>query len=235
MGQLLYAQEDVLSTPLEPGYDHKPFYFGVSVGEIIPLSPNILTSPPTIFSKTVEKSLTNGLNGIGYGTGFSVSGILMNNITSHILLSLEGTYSKWTSNNTQSYEDNKIVSSVNSMTIIQFSLGLRYFYHSNFYFNPEVTANIIPISVKENDTRGVIDFSKTYYRIGAGIGVGTYFRLIKNLDVDVNLKAQAINLLLRKEDDLNTPESEALIKSFGNTKEEIINLITLKFGLIYSL
>lgn len=223
------------STPLSPENNQKSFFLGLNVAENIPLNPNYFINPPTYYTEKTQQSLDNGLNGLGFGTSLSLGACIGYYLNTDISFLIHVDYSKWKSINTLFYSNSKTINSENTLELFQIACSMRYYYNWNFYISPEISFNLLPVHVKENDIRGSIEFSKNYFRIGAGLSTGTLFPITNNLFIDLSVKAQLLNLLLQSTDKQNTPESEALIKSVNSTTEDLINLLTFKVACIYYL
>jgi hypothetical protein len=144
------------------------------------------------------------------------------------------TITSWKSTNLLKASDSLFFTSENKLSMIQFSIGTRYFYSNDFYIAPELNFSLLDVAVMEDSYRGNIDFKKAYMRLGAGFSLGTIISISNNFEMDVNFKANFPNLYLSKEDDPATYDSEALVKSLYGTKEQLINSISLNIGIFYS-
>ena len=91
------------------------------------------------------------------------------------------------------------------------------------------------MNVTENSSRGNLDFSKSYTRIGVGLLLGYEIPLSNKFTVDIFAKGQFPNLLLGKESSDPNSESESLINSKNETAEAKLFLISFNIGILFSL
>ena len=235
----LFGQQE--ANPLNPGKSTHTAEIGLSGGSSFLLSPSILTNIPTKALSTTQKSLSNGLNGLGYNATFNLGILAKFPITGNFLLGGAVNYSSWSSKSKCSCKDNFTYNSENTLTNIQVSVNAYYYFASvskiDFYVEPEINFNMLNAKAVESASkRGTLDFSKMYPRIGAGIGLGSEIPLIEKLGIDFNVKYQMLNLLLGKENkEINyTTESESVVNEENNSKEAIISVFSINIGLIYS-
>jgi hypothetical protein len=234
----LFAQQE--ANPLIPGRSIHAAAIGLSGGSSFLLSPSILTNIPTKALSTTQKSLSNGLNGLGYNATFNVGILAKFPIKGDFWLGGGLNYSSWSSKSNCSCKDIFTYNSENTLTNIQVSVNAYYYFDSFskivFYVEPEINLNLLNAEATETASkRGTLDFSKMYPRIGAGIGLGSEIPLTKNIGIDFNVKYQMLNLLLGKENkEINyTTESESVINEENNKKEAIISVFSINIGLIY--
>ena len=225
------GQEETQSSPLEPGEKIYPIKIGMLSGAHLPLSPAELVNKPTTATETVQSSLLNGLDGLGYGPTINFGIIGKYPFSEKLYLGASIEYSGWNSENSCNCNDN-IYKSENSLTMLHFGVFAEYFLYDKFYVSPELSLNLFGVNVSEYSNRGILDFSKSYPRIGGGLGVGYEFPLTDKFTIDISAKGQFPNLLLGKE---NSGYSESLINSSGETKEAMLFLLSFNLGLLFSL
>ena len=225
------SQELTQPSPLEPGKIIHPVKIGLYAGNNLPLSPSELSGKPTTATQNVQQSLSNGLNGLGFGSTISMGVIAKYPLSEKFLLGANIGYSGWKSENSCNCSD-KIGTSTNSLTFLQFGALAQYFLFDKFYATVELNMNMFGVKATENSNRGNLDFSKSYNRVGAGIGFGYELPVWYKFAFDFSVKGQLPNLLLGQE---NTGSSESLINSAGNTKEAMIFIISFNIGLLFSL
>ncbi len=231
----MYSQENKQGSPTEPGKKIQSFKIGLLGGINIPLSPLELVNKPTTATKEVQTSLLNGLDGLGFGTTYNI-GVTGKFPLSELFLSganLE--YSGWESINTCNCQDEEFGKSENSLSLLHFGIFYHYFLYENLYAGPEIGFNFFNVNVTENSSRGELDFSKSYTRIGLGISIGYEYPLSKQFALDISARGQFPNLLLGQENTNPTADSESLINSKDETAEANLFLISFNIGLLFSI
>ena len=189
---------------------------------------------PTIASKQVEASLLNGLNGLGFGTSANFGIVGKYPLNKKIYLGSTIEYSGWSSTNSCDCNDS-IATSENSLSFFQISAFLQYYLINKLYAYPEISFNFLGVKVNEESRRGTIGFSKTYPRIGIGLGVGYELALSEDVAFDLSVKAQLPNFLLTKDKDNSIVESTSLINSKLFKEEAQILILSFNIGILFSL
>lgn len=226
------------ANPLVPGIAYRPFVIGINGGFTYPLSPTELTKIPTDYGNP-NNNLLNGLDGLGYKQTLNMELYSKFPISGNFWLGGNIGYTSWKSSSKCNCSETPVVNSQNSLKLIQLSLVPYYYFYDWLYVAPEVNFNIFPVSVSESNSRRVaLNFSKSYFRIGLGLSVGTEIPLnfiAKNqFWLDIFAKGQVPNLLLAKKNDPNATESASLINSVGNQNEALISIFSLNIGILYS-
>jgi hypothetical protein len=229
---LLSSQEIKQSTPLKPGAKTQIFKIGIYGGINIPISPPELVNKPTTATNEVQKSLLNGLNGLGFGTTYNIGIIAKYTLSEKFLLGANLDYSAWKSKNSCNCQGTDFGKSENSLANLHIGIFSHYFLYENLYAGPEFSLNIFDVKVTENSTRGNLDFSKSYTRIGAGITAGYEIPLSDLFTIDIFAKGLFPNLLANSS---TNSVSESLIQSKNETTETKLFLISLNIGILYSL
>jgi hypothetical protein len=219
------------ATPIQPGERIHALKIGVFGGLNLPVKPSELVSKPTVATMEVQQSLLNGLDGLGYGPTVNLGVVAKYPLSDKFYLGANIEYSGWKSTNSCNCND-IVGKSVNSLTMLNFGVFSQYVLFYNFYIAPEISFNLLNAKVTENSSRGNLDFSKSYPRIGMGLGVGCELPLTNKFALDVSAKGRFPNLLLGKE---NNGNSESLINSKNETKEALLFILTFNIGLLYSL
>lgn len=228
-----FSQDTSLSTPLIPGGLIKSFKIGAFGGINYPLNPAELTNAPKISSALVQQSLLNGRDGLGYKFTYNAGLCAKYPFSPKFYLGANISYSGWKSTTSCNCPDSLFGKSENSLGLFQITILPQYFFFDNFYIAPELNLNMFSVNVKENNTkRGSLDFSKSYTRLGVGIGIGYEYPVTKKLALDISAKTQLTNLLFKKDNDPNTPESESLINSGSNTTEASVTILTINLGIL---
>ncbi|OGU16088.1 MAG: hypothetical protein A2X61_13325 [Ignavibacteria bacterium GWB2_35_12] len=223
----------MLANALEPGIMH-PIIIGVLGGINLPLSPSELVNKPTTATQYVQQSLLNGLNGLGFQSTYNFGIVAKYTLSKKFLLGANIEYSGWKSINSCNCNDT-IGKSENKLTLFHFGFFLQYFIYKNLYAVPEISFNILGARVTENSVRGNLDFSKSYPRIGAGLGLGYEIPLTNKFTFDLSAKRQFLNLLLNKENHNTNSESESLINSKNETKEATLFILSFNIGILFTL
>jgi hypothetical protein len=206
------------------------FYIGANSINL----PSILTDKPTTASKNVDLSLLNGFNGLGYGAAFNIGAILKYPFSRDFYFGGDVDYTSWKSENNCNCTD-VITKSVNTLSLYHFGVFSQYFLVDNLYVTPELGLNIFGVKVTENSSRGKIDFSKNYTRLGLGISLGYELPLAPEFSVDFTIKGHIPNLLLTSENKVGYVESESLVNSIGETKEATIVVLSFNLVILFSL
>ena len=232
----LKCQDSSKTNPLEPASEQKILKLGVFGGWNNTLAPSIMKNSPKFGSATVQKSLLNGLDGLGFANSFNLGIYGKYSLSNKLYLGANIGYTKWGSDNSCNCQPVDSGLSQNSLSLYHFSVFAQYYFAYDFYMAPELSMNTFAVSVQENhSTRGTIDFSKNYLRIGAGLALGYSYRLAKFMELDANIKFQALNVLLAKDFNKTDTESQALINSSDSVKESIIMLVSANLGILFSL
>lgn len=226
-----FSQEEYPATPIKPGYLIYPIKIEVFGGINLPVSPSELVNKPTTATREVQKSLLNGFNGLGFAQTFNFGIVAFYPLNDKIYLGMGIDYSKWESINSCNCNDT-LGMSVNSLTMLDFAFIAQYFLYDKLYSKTELGLNILGAKVIENSNRGNLDFTKSYPRIGAGLGIGYEIWIIDKLSLDISAYGLFPNLILGKE---NNGNSESLINSKGEKNEANLIIISFKVGLLYSL
>jgi opacity protein-like surface antigen len=234
--QSAFGQDTSLSDPLIPGGLIKSFKIGAFGGINYPLSPAELTNAPKNSTALVQQSLLNGRDGLGYKFTYNAGLYAKYPFSPKFYLGANISYSGWKSTTSCNCTDSLLGKSENSLGFFQITIMPQYFFFNNFYVAPELNLNMFSVNVKENNSkRGNLDFSKSYTRLGVGIGVGYEYPITKKLALDISAKTQLTNLLFKKDDDPNTPESESLINSGTNTTEASVMVLSINLGILFLL
>jgi len=232
---LLYSQENKQGSPIEPGKKIQSFKIGILGGINIPLSPPELVNEPTTATKEVQPSLLNGLNGLGFGTTYNFGIIGKYSVSELMLIGANIEYSGWKSINSCNCDDEEFGKSENSLSLLHFGIFYHYFLYENLYAGPEIGFNFFNVNVVENSSRGELDFSKSYTRVGLGLALGYEYLLSKQFALDISAKAHFPNLILGQENTNPTVDSESLINSKDKIAEANIFLISFNIGLLFSI
>jgi opacity protein-like surface antigen len=222
------------SNPISPGKTILPVKIGLFGGVNSTVSPSEMVNKPTTASKDVQQSLLNGFNGLGFGQAINLGVVVKYPLTEDIYLGADVEYAGWKSTNSCNCNDN-IDKSENSLSLLHFGLLSQYYLFDKLYASTELGLNLLGAKVTENSTRGNLDFSKSYTRIGAGLGVGYELPLMDNFALDISAKGQFPNLLLGQENTGTNTPSESLINAAGETKESTLFILSLNIGLLFSL
>ena len=228
-----FGQDSLRSNPLEPVTMLKIFKIGIYSGINNTLGPSIMKNAPKFGTPAVQKSLLNGLDGLGFANSVNF-GIFGNYpISSKISLGANLEYSQWKSDNSCNCQDTGGGLSHNSLFLYHLALFAQYKFLYGFYIAPEINLNTFAVQVQENNSkRGTLDFSKNYFRIGSGLALGYDYKLAQFIGLDANFKIQALNILLGKDFNPDDSESQALINSVNSTKESVILLFSFNLGFL---
>jgi len=230
----LGQEETTPATPLKPGEAIHQLKIGVFGGANYPLSPSVLVNKPTSATKSVQNSLLNGFDGLNYGLTYNFGIVGKYQLSEKLYLGTNIEYSGWESTNSCNCNDT-VSKSENKLTLLHFGIFSQYFLFKILYVSPEISLNFLGVKVIENSNRGNLDFSKSYPRIGAGLGVGYEIQLTKKFALDISAKGQFPNILLRKENSNANSESESLINSKNETKEAMLFILSFNIGILFSL
>jgi opacity protein-like surface antigen len=225
------GNKDASSNPVGLGQKNIPVKIEVFGGINNPLSPSEIVNKPKIAVKDVQQSLLNGLDGLGYGPTINFGAAVKYPFSETYYMGVTAEYSGWQSNNSCNCND-VIGKSENSLSLLHFGLLSQYYLIDNLYASIELGLNLLDAKVVENSNRGVLDFSKSYTRIGAGLGLGYEIPLTDIFALNISAKGQFPNLLLGEE---NSGKFESLINSGTDTKEATLFLLSLNIGLLFSL
>ena len=237
----LFSLESI-SNPLMPGRDKLANTIGITGGLNYLLGPSILKDIPNQGSVATQQSLVNNLNGLGYKSTANFGITSRFPITGRFWIGGNLNYSSFTSQNKCNCSGGVLLyNSENTLAIFQISV-LPYFYFANIYkticyIAPEINMNMFMVSVKEmGSRRNTMDFSKTYPRLGLGISLGSEIHLMDKISLDINVKSQALNLFLAKDNSslTFTGTSQSLINKAGEFKETLITLFQINLGILYS-
>ena len=231
---LAICQEEEPSSPLKQGKTIYPIKIGIFGGIQIPISPDELVNKPTTATKAVDKSLLNGLNGLGYGSTINFGAVVKYPLSKKINLGTNLEYFGWKGEYNCDCIDT-VSRSNNSLTLVHLGIFLQYAIYRNLYVAPEISLNVFGAKATENSNRGILDFSKSYTRIGIGLGIGYEIDISSNMALDLFAKCQAPNLFLGSTNSINYKEAEALINSKSSRDESTIFIISFNIGLLYSL
>jgi len=232
----LMCQDSSKTNPLEPASRQKILKLGVFGGWYNTLSPSIMKDSPKFGSATVQKSLLNGLDGLGFANSINFGIFGKYPLTSDLYLGSNIGYTRWNSDNSCNCQPIDSGQSQNSLSLYHIGVYAQYYFANDIYFAPEISFNSFAVKVLENhSTRGTLDFSKNYLRIGTGLALGYSIRVAKYMELDANIKLQALNILLGKDFNLKDTESQALINATNSTKESVILLFSVNLGLLFYL
>jgi opacity protein-like surface antigen len=222
------------SNPINPGKMVYPVKIGLFGGINSTVLPSEMVNKPTTATKDVQQSLLNGFDGLGFGQTINFGIIAKYPLSESFYFGAGIEYSGWKSEN--SCNCNNIVdNSQNSLSLLHFGLLSQYYLLGKLYTFAELGLNFLGAKVNENSNRGKLDFTKSYTRIGAGLGVGCEFPLMNNFALDITAKGHFPNLLLGQENTGTNTPSESLISATGETKESTLFILSLNIGLLFSL
>jgi hypothetical protein len=230
----LNSQHNTPDTPLLPSEKIHSIKIGVFGGFNEPISPTEIVNKPTTATMNVQQSLLNGLDGLGYQSTYNIGIVAKYPLSQKYLSGINIEYSGWKSTNSCNCYDSVGISE-NKLTMIRFGFFIQYFIYKNLYVIPELSFNLFGVNITENSLRGNLDFSKSYTRIGAGLGLGYEILLTSKYSLDLTAKGQLPNLLLGKENNNSNSESESLINSKNETKEATLFILSFNIGILLSL
>lgn len=229
----IYGQDTLLSNPLIPQEKESNLSFGITAGLNLPLAPSILTRAPKTGTATVQKALLNGLDGLGYGITHDIGLLAKYSLDDNIMLAGALTYLRWKSENSCNCLDTSAVST-NILSSVSFSLSPQFRFLKSFYIAPELNFNSFSVKVTEfNSKRGNLDFSKNYFRIGTGLILGYYHKMVRYVDLDLSVKYQIPNLLLAKSFNPSDTESQAILNDTNSTNESLIMILSFNIGILF--
>ena len=229
-----FCQESAISNPLDPGKLKDNVKFGLLMGINYPLSPSELTNKPQAATPKVQQSLLNGFDGLGFKSTYDLGIIIRYSLSKKFRIGSDISFTGWKSQINSNLPDS-IWKSNNSLSMAGFALLMQYNFFGNFYITPELTYNLFNVNTTENDIyRGTVNFSKSYSRIGAGIGLGYELPVYQQFSLDIFAKARVPNLLMIHSINTNFNESQSIINSGTNTIESSILMLSLNLGLTYS-
>ena len=236
--QIASAADTTISSPINPAQIIHGFKIGIFGGVNIPISPKIMINSPSVATDSVQRSLMNGLDGLGYGTTYNLGLTAKYPLYEKFYLGANLSYTGWKSKSEcQCGADSG--SSENALSMFHFAIVPQYYFFMNFYAAPEISFNFFNAKVTENSIRrGKLDFNKSYTRIGAGLGVGYELPLTKRFSLDLSAKGQFPNLLMGKDNtgvDLNKNDSESLINQKDEAKEAMLFIFSLNLGVLFAL
>jgi len=184
------------------------------------LSPKELVNKPTKALKSVDESLLNGFDGLGYNITYHIGLELKYDINDNFKLTAQINNSLWNSINSCDCFNEPFGESENTLSLWQIAFSLHYNFYENLYFSPELSINDFIVKVKENSSRGNLDFKKNYLRIGAGFSFGYDLQLYNSLFLNFNLRTQFNNLFLKED-----TKQSSIIYSSDMTEPDIINVL----------
>src|SRR3989339_1924682 len=232
----LNCQEKSLDTPLNPAEKIQSIQFGIFSGLVMELFPSgVFSELPMTTSRYVQKSLMNGYDALGYGRTYGTGIYGKYTLEPNVLLGLNISYTGWKGSyhcycGTEDFGIN-----TNSMSLLQFSIVPQYFFWKDFYVTAEISFNVFGAKASENSKRGVLDFSKNYFRIGTGLSAGYEYHILRQFSLDAFLKGHLTNLILRQEKSNPDTDSESLINQNDDPKESLLFFYSLNIGLLYHL